>query len=236
MTFICATITKEGGVISQDTMAYRANAAAFAHGRDHGGLAVDQQDAATSCFKGGGGAHTIDVLGHTFKMFPMPHLNMVIGGTGSTAMIARWWSEIPILGVTTIDELNAVAPATLCRLRSELGEAGDAVIVHVGYCCERGSGIGFVYSFHDDFAPVELSPGETLSAGLDVNDPDYAEIYALWAEANQGRHVVELHRAVFAQSCRAFEAGKMAPGVGIGGQLQSVTVSADAITISGEAA
>lgn len=233
MTFIAATVTKTGAVISQDSMIYAATEAGLAHARRHGGLADDGEETAASCFVGGGGPASVKVLGNALKIMLDPRRQMALGGTGRLGPLYRWFGDLASSPIGTICGLNAAAPKQIAEACAAYG-GDELLVVHAGFDPMRGTGIGFTFSSDHEFDPREIAIGTTLHPPLDIEAPDYPEIYDLSSAAREGLQVRRFHASMHKHLLAAFAAGRLAPGVGIGRTLHHVEVTADAFNVSSE--
>lgn len=95
----------------------------------------------------------------------VPHLNLVIAGTGIAQLSASWWGRVmEAILCRDIDMLDLHTPDAL---RSAWGEMkpnlptakGTATIYHFGLSEEREIYVGFAYRSTNDFTSEELQPG-----------------------------------------------------------------------------
>jgi hypothetical protein len=235
MTMLAVTVTKTGAVLSQDSWLYQLSEAGRDHARRSAGITDNVQEAAASCYVGGGDATEIKLLGQGLKILAVPRFNMAIAATGPFAVALHWWMRLMEAHAVTIEALHAGTPQALAEVHQTVAPNDAAVIVHAGFDPVSGKGFGRVFSSDDGFAGTDLPVGTTAGPPPDPDDEKYATIAELWNAASDGRQVEELHRALFDQQLRAMAAGKLAPGTAVGGQLNHVAVSASGITITAAA-
>jgi hypothetical protein len=171
------------------------------------------------------------LAGNGLKIVPVPRLSMAVATTGAYRFAMFWALELMHPAIQDLDYLRRMAPARFRDLQQQLCPGDEATIVHAGYDAVRGSGFGFVLST-DDFEVKDIPVGHTVAPAPDHAEPEHDAIAKLWESASRGWQVETLHRAIYAQQVRAFLAGKLAPGVAIGGPLHHVAVSAAGINIT----
>ncbi len=229
MTMLAATVSASGAVLSQDswmvapTAEYQRNAARAA------GITRD----ASQCGEAFGHAsdpNAVTIVGHGLKIIPVPRFNLAIATTGAFQLGLAWALELMHPAILSLDHLRREGADRLAQVRRQIAPDAEVAIVHAGFDPSRGEGFGFVLS--SDGPRQDIAIGETIGLAPDQQDPEYASIAALWQTAAKGFQIEQLHRALFEQQKRAFWAGKMGPGVAVGGSLHHVEVSSSGIAIS----
>jgi len=105
------------------------------------------------------------------KFIPLPHLNMVLTGTGYHGFLLEWYQALQRdAAPTDIEHLNEFAPALLqetwlrFKWKNDLPESppgsGGSKICHLGYSERKESFVGYYYDLKDDFAPTTVRPGQ----------------------------------------------------------------------------
>ncbi|MCA1842487.1 MAG: hypothetical protein LC792_04720 [Actinobacteria bacterium] len=108
----------------------------------------------------------------------VPHLDMVLAGTGIAQLPDLWHARVmDSMLCRDIDMLDRHAPAALRSLwREELGltapEQGRATIYHFGFSELRREYVGYAYRSTDDFASEALQPGFRVKPEADEMPDD----------------------------------------------------------------
>ena len=152
----------------------------------------------------------------------MPHVELVITGTGASAFVAEW-ANLVNLGaiVADIDQLDAEAPEQLRKLApvAERPELAGTTIYHFGYSLSDGRYAGFAYRFENNWASEKLSDGFQMQPAVDVGEVVEPEnIQFLTKLANQQR-MSDLKLPLNKRT-------------GIGGEVHWIVMSARAIMVS----
>jgi hypothetical protein len=99
------------------------------------------------------------------KAVSIPHLDLVIAGTGLAQFNARWWAKVmdQILCID-IEMLDTHAPGMLRELWKQLEEEfgpapGTATIYHLGRSAQTGKYLSYAYRSTDGFESEPLEPG-----------------------------------------------------------------------------
>ncbi|WP_435036848.1 hypothetical protein [Pseudomonas neuropathica] len=152
--------------------------------------------------------------GYSSKALAIPHLKMIVAGTGSAALFNRWIGLVNEQGFALdVDAVNLHAPESLQSLWRELNaqfpamHEQTATIIHFGFSGKTGKIHGYGYRSGSNFKSEWLAYGLGMkpqlvdAAGIDLNSfPDCA---------------VEIMRAQALQESR-----KSANRVYIGGSVQ----------------
>ncbi|WP_395020204.1 hypothetical protein [Dongia sp.] len=229
MTMLAATISATGAVLSQDSWIVQASAEYQRHAEQAGGVTRDPADT------GGAYGHATDpnavnIVGHGLKIIPVPRFGLAIATTGPLRLALFWGLELMNPAVTSLEQLRRDGARRFAEIRDQQAPGEEAAIVHAGFDPARGTGFGFVSS--TDGTCQDIAVGETIGLAPDLEDPGHGRIAQLWSAAARGWQIEELHRALFEQQRRAFLAGKLGPGVAIGGQLHHVEVTRAGIMIA----
>jgi hypothetical protein len=160
-----------------------------------------------------------EALGFFTKIFPLPHLNAVLCGTGIQELVLDWFVMIQ----TRIIARDVVFLDTLAtHLLSELAArhpAGDATIYHFGFDLNRRLR-GFAYRRKDGFRSEEINYGFAFKPG--------PEDFKAWfagrvVEAGVPTAFIELVRRQ-----REYDATQPAEQrVGVGGEVHCFHMTAD---------
>lgn len=99
---------------------------------------------------------------HRFKVWTLPHMNMVIAMTGTPELGDIWYSHIVnIAGAHDIEELNTIAAQSLRDIQELLdrryGDAGDSTVQHFGFAAGSDNLTRYSYSSKDDYEPKIFS-------------------------------------------------------------------------------
>lgn len=120
--------------------------------------------------------------GFASKAISIPHIRMIIAGTGSALLFSRWIGLVNNQGFALdVDAVDAHAPQELQTLWSELNRHAPALknqsatIYHFGISDNSGKIHGFVYRSVSDFKSEHLDYGLGVKpelmdkAGIDLN-------------------------------------------------------------------
>lgn len=229
MTFLAATISAAGAVLSQDSWIAQASADYQRHAAQAAGVTRDPADTG-GAYGHGSDPGAVSIVGHGLKIFPVPRFGLAIATTGSLRLALFWHLELMSPALTSIEQLRRDGARRFAEIRNQQAPGEEAAIVHAGFDPVRGTGFGFVIS--TDGTCQDIAVGETIGLAPDPADDRYERIAALWKVASNGWQIEDLHRALFGQQRRAFLAGKLGPGVAVGGLLHHVEVSRAGIAIS----
>jgi len=112
----------------------------------------------------------------TTKAFPLPHLRMVIAGTGLAGFLDHWLVSINTSPVRDIDDLNSHAPAGLALVwgifkKQFPGMTTETTTVyHFGFSENTGKMRSFAYPSEQSFAPKLLDYGPGVKPLCVVRD------------------------------------------------------------------
>lgn len=98
------------------------------------------------------------------KVIHVSALNMLVGGTGHTAMVAPWVSELHVLargGVHDIEAVNEVAPARLRSIHQRIEQQHGHMTngyrsFHVGFPSAAQHPVLYVYDSHNGYEPQRV--------------------------------------------------------------------------------
>lgn len=98
------------------------------------------------------------------KCAVVPHLSMVIAGTGIAQLSARWVALVmESMLCRDIDMLDRHAPTAIRDLWAELDRTGiptqTSTVYHFGLSEDRGHYVGYAYRSDEDFESEPLEPG-----------------------------------------------------------------------------
>ena len=126
----------------------------------------------------------LDAVSYRTKVYPLPHLNMVMAVTGSVAMADAWNARLATYVPVDIVELDSIVQSELTGLQTKVdaayGDVGSSTIYHFGY--PEGSAqlvrytywrgeqyasrrhVGFDYRVKPNTVNFELEPALTVSS------------------------------------------------------------------------
>ena len=105
---------------------------------------------------------------HRFKVWTLPHMNMVIAMTGTPEVGDYWYSHIVnSAGARDIEELNTVAAQSLREIQKHLerqyGDAGHSTVQHFGFPYGSDKLVRYSYGSKNDYEP-EVFSGSRFNA------------------------------------------------------------------------
>jgi len=160
------------------------------------------------------------------KIFPLPHLNVVLCGTGVLQVVLDWYVFIQSqVLATNIHDLDNVAPTVLSELlkryENQLPEGqGRVTIYHFGYDERAGRMRAFVYRSTSGFVSEVLPEGAIAKPGRE-------SLLKLWAEKfAQTGDAIDAFIDVMEQQRRMIESGELEP-VPIGGEIHALIAMPD---------
>ena len=102
----------------------------------------------------------------TTKAFIVPHLSMIMCGTGMSGFLGKWWIQVnDRMVVSCIDNLDYHAPIRLRSLWREFKEENSipdnlsTTIYHFGFSIEDGTIHSYAYRSTNDFVSESLQYG-----------------------------------------------------------------------------
>lgn len=205
MTILIATVTRVGAWLSQDTAALGHEAhAKMADVRTDEGLV------------GSGRTPSAVPFAYSLKVWPAPHVGMIIGGTGVSAPIVGWAMAV-ILGTLADDivDLSDIAPRILRTMVRNV-PAGPVVIVHVGWSRKQDRFVGVLFNRETDFVPTPID-GHAITPMPATDDLDYKDWAERWEGATQGKDVEAFHVALAKAQVRTYRRGLYRDGAILGG-------------------
>lgn len=100
------------------------------------------------------------------KCVAVPHLEMVIAGTGTAQVTSQWWAIVlERMLCQDIEMLDRHAPNELRQIWAELdGRPAHltSTVYHFGFSPDRAVYVGYAYRSTNDFASEQLEPGFRL--------------------------------------------------------------------------
>jgi hypothetical protein len=100
---------------------------------------------------------------YTSKIYPLPHLDGVMCGTGVAQFIVEWFERIQTgILAKNIEHLNEYVPGALLGLfekYKKIDEKTTSTIYHFGYSGERREFFGFVYPSTSEFTSETMQEG-----------------------------------------------------------------------------
>ena len=103
-------------------------------------------------------------MGFTTKAFPLPHLRMVIAGTGLAGFLDHWLVEVNASPVRGIDALNEQAQAGLLNVLRIVQKQFPSMhettsVYHFGFSEDTGIIQAFAYKSEELFEPRQIACG-----------------------------------------------------------------------------
>ena len=154
-------------------------------------------------------------VGFTTKVYPLPHLQALICGTGHVQPIVEWVAHINRhLLVRDIVQLDPIAPSSLRALfgRYALQQAGEhevtTTLYHFGFDSAARRFAGFAYRSVDHFESEPLEPGFGFKPA-----PEWP------LDASQLKKLPDDFIALAKKQKAQDDATKLTKRVGVGGQL-----------------
>ncbi len=116
----------------------------------------------------------------TSKALYLPHLRLVVAGTGHGGFHDRWTHQINFLAVVRdLEDLDATAPAKLRELWEEanatLKEMGRTTTIYHFGVTEAGQVAAYAYRSENDFRSERLEPGTGIKPVASVPDGNLLE-------------------------------------------------------------
>jgi len=104
---------------------------------------------------------------YTTKIFPLPHINTVVCGTGSLQLVLKWFCYIQEKVLAeNINVINREAPEALPILEKETGHEVDSTIYHFGIDSHSKKFVGYAFRKNNNYRI------EKLDNGIGVRPPD----------------------------------------------------------------
>ena len=163
----------------------------------------------------------------TTKAFPLPHLRMVIAGTGMVGFLLQWFAKINDgMRLGGIDNLDFHAPSALTSLWAEFQASADytftedltTTVYHFGFS-EADNGVrSYAYRSTTEFVSESLQTG-----GFGVKPP--CEVPENWTLPDDLITMMESQRA-------AEEPRPIGERIFIGGEIQFLHLTREAVSIS----
>jgi len=156
------------------------------------------------------------------KFVTLPHLNLVIAGTGLASLIAHWFHIVNTSAVVRdIDHLNVFAPELLPKI-AESQEGTDlttTTLYHFGYSVANNRYVGYAYRSADNWESDSLPDALGVKPVVDVPPTDNIQFpqFMIDIVSEQRRQDLLLPQA---------------ERLGIGGEIQFVVMQNSTITMS----
>lgn len=94
------------------------------------------------------------------KIFPVPHLRLVICGTGSHKLLTDWYIEVQTKILSRdFDFVNLHAQRTLAKLNESLPKNSKSTIYHFTYDEKKQGCVGFIFRSEKNFECEEIPNG-----------------------------------------------------------------------------
>jgi len=141
--------------------------------------------------------------GYSSKAFAIPHLRMIVAGTGSAALFNRWIGLVNEQGFALdVDSVNLHASESLQSLWRELNaqfpamHEQTATIYHFGFSDKTGNIHGYVYRSGSNFKSEWLAYGFGIKPQLvDVSAIDLSSFPECAVEIMRAQEVQESRKA-----------------------------------------
>lgn len=95
------------------------------------------------------GDHDVPV-GYYPKVFPIPHLNMVMAATGTAEVAAAWFEFVKAANVRDVEDINELATDKLREIQAEVaelhGDAETSTIYHFGFPVKSDAAVAYTYT------------------------------------------------------------------------------------------
>lgn len=164
----------------------------------------------------------------TSKIYPLPHLDGVLCGTGIGLFVLKWFQIIENqFVVRDIEGLDRFAPNALRSAFSEYASAGiksRSTIYHFGYQQERAEFMGFAYRSTSDFVSEPLNRGAGFKPPPSSIMPGQEIGY---------KHLPDYFIEIMKQQRADDETEAVEKKVGIGGDIHYFTMQKSRDTESG---
>lgn len=195
MTLIICTLTADAVWISADRLI-----AGSAPG-------WTMPDANADAYPGGGGPHTVAMLGETFKVV---HQGAIAATGAGRLPSAGAWAR----AILECDDIHTAA---------EIAPNPADVCILAGWC---DGPVAFVWSAGERVA-VPMG-AHVMAPGPDPESAGYAAILDAWEPASRGVDVERFHDLIAANVHDAYVRGRMAAGIGVSRQIDTVRIGAPA--------
>ena len=106
------------------------------------------------------------------KIFPLPHINSLVCGTGTLETILEWVKFIELSAIADdIDQLNNISPNNIKDIHDRVtnGEIADTTIYHFGFSSRTKTYKGFAYRAKNAFRSEALVPGLGIKPPDEIN-------------------------------------------------------------------
>lgn len=133
---------------------------------------------------------------YTTKIYPLPHLNMVMCGTGSANFILDWFVKInSCMLVRDINHLNEFTQQQLIQISEKhlLGSDFTATIYYFGYSASENRYKCYVYRSTTGFTPEVQFEGHAIKPAISnfesyVNEGDIKTVELIYQQYNDDKH------------------------------------------------
>lgn len=188
-----------------------------------GGITTDMAEAVAAAFTNGP-APTVEPVGEVNKLVVYAAERLVLSSLGNAAMWKAWTGVPATIGSPDIHALTAEAPDFLRDFARQLpGE--DFIAIAAGWSEREGRAV--VVAFQGpEFEPQELPPGNAQHPPADPEAEDHAALEALAVAAADGEDTDGFHIRLARHQVAANRAGRLYPGVVLGGRLSLARIDA----------
>lgn len=228
MTILIATLGRDFGVISQDTIITDAGKVATMQAF---GVSIDEAEQRTSAFTGDGNPPD-DVFGDGVmsKMSVVPHMHLIAGYLAYVEHLTQWDVFLRVAPALDIDTLD------VSDIRDNLheGEHGSSGFkaLHFGWSQAKKRVCGVLhYNDERKWQRLDLDPCHIVYPACDPEDSEFGELQHHAAMAADGHDVERFHVAVARNIHGAFLRGLYVKGAVFGGQLHTARIDARGISI-----
>ena len=156
------------------------------------------------------------------KFTVLPHLNLVIAGTGLVSLITNWFHFVNTsMVIRDIDHLNGFAPDSLLRLAAEL-EGTDlttTTLYHFGYSNADSRYVGYAYRSANNWKSDPLPDALGVKPFVDVPSTENIQF---------PQFLIDI---ISEQRCQDLLLPQ-AERLGIGGEIQFVVIQNSVVTVS----
>lgn len=178
MTLFIVTVTDDFAIVSQDTFVSEVNEATMARAGDCATVDLSAGHALPA-IEGRESPPTGKPKFFTSKMFVVPHLHMVIGGSGCLQLIMAWAQVAICTAARDLIELDRIVPDAIMHVAESIKAEHPAMIFHVGLDKSTGRMAGFMYNAADNYRPTRLGAGHAMMPMPVTSHEDYERLAAL---------------------------------------------------------
>jgi hypothetical protein len=155
------------------------------------------------------------------KFIALPHLQLIVAGTGHGDILSEWFALVRSSVVATdIEHLNQYATDAISKIASnqEQNEI-SATVYHFGYSKNKKRFIGYAYRSTNNWVPEELKEGIGIKPAIKYNFEDDFQLPSSFVKLIIRQRELDLELPLEER-------------IGIGGDIHFVVMNYNAINIS----